>query len=338
MKSILIICLTLIPLYSYAWQRELKKEIEKIDLNFEGEIGVVVKNLKDGSRFDYNADKRWYLSSTIKVLVAISLMEAVEAGKIRLAQKITLEEKDFVDGAGPLLWNKPGAKFSVEYLLRAMLRESDNTATDILIGLIGIDEIRRDIKKWMPESGEITSLLEVRYLAYSELHPKARSLSNMDFILIKNEPLNERHVTFAKKINVPLQSLKAKDLEEAHEKYYTHGYNSASLQSYVALLERLEKGELLSETNSNLILDHMKKMKTGEHRLKAGLPSDATFIQKTGTQIHRACNVGLIRDNGNKTSDFAIAVCIKKDSESVESDDVFKSIAQKMKLNISAKI
>lgn len=335
MKCILIICLSLASFCSYAWQADLKKEIQKIDQRFNGEIGIVVKNLKDGSRLEYNADKRWYLSSTIKVLVAISLMEEIEAEKIRLNQKITLEERHFVDGAGPLLWSEPGAKFSVEYLLEAMLRESDNTATDILIGLIGIDEINRDIKKWMPESGEITSLLEVRYLAYSELHPKARSLNNMDFVLIKNKPLSERHIAFAEKIRVPHESLKAKDLEEAHEKYYGQGFNSASLQSYVTLLEKLENGKLLSEKSSQLILDHMEKMKTGEHRLKAGLPSEITFIQKTGTQIHRACNVGLIRENEKKTSNFAVAVCIKKSSESVESDEIFKAVAQKLPVSTS---
>lgn len=328
MRIILFLFISLTSFYSYAWQADLRKELKKIDQEFQGEIGVVIKDLKDGSQLEYNADKKWYLSSTVKVLVAISLMEEVEAERINLNQKITLKEKDFIDGAGPILWSKPGAQFTIEYLLKVMLQESDNTATDILIGLIGIEEINKDIKKWIPEAEPVTSLLEVRYLAYSELHPKARSLSNMDFILLKNEPLHKRHIAFAKRINTPLKDLKAKNLEEAQEKFYKHGYNSATLSGYVTLLEKLEKGKLLSKTNTVRILKHMENMKTGEHRLKTGLPSHYNFLQKTGTQIHRACNVGLIRQVGKKSSDFALAVCIKKDTESIESDEVFKAIGK----------
>lgn len=330
MKIFFFLCFALTSFSSFAWQAGLKNEIEKIDQDFEGDIGVVIRNLKDGSQLEYNADDKWYLSSTMKVIVAISLMEEIERGKIKLDQKVTLESNHFLDGAGPLLWSEPGQKFTVDYLLKVMLRESDNTAADILIGLIGLEELNRDMKKWMPGAGTATSLLEVRYLSYSELHPKARSLSNMDFVLLKNVPLEERHIAFAKKIKVPVRDLKSTNLEEAQEKYYVHEYNTAKLQSYVDLLEKLEKGQLLSKTSSNLILNHMKLMKTGNHRIKAGLTADLQFMQKTGTQIHRACNVGLIRKSSKKNSDLALAICIKKDTESVDSDEVFKKIGQKI--------
>lgn len=328
MKILFLLLFILYSLPSFGWQAELKKEIKRIDQSFPGEIGVVIKNLKDGSQLEYNANKRWYLSSTIKAIVAISLMEEVEKGKISLDQKVVLSSNHFVDGAGPVLWSKPGKQFSVSYLLKVMLQESDNTAADILMNLIGLKELNRDMKKWMPEAGTVTSLLEVRYLVYSELHPKARSLSNMDYILIKNEPLDQRHIAFAKKIKVPVTSLKYSDLEEAQEKYYAQAYNSAKLQSYVALLEQLESNQLLSRKNTNLLLDHMQSMQTGDHRIKAGLDSHLKFFQKTGTQLRRACNVGLIREPTEKSSKIALAVCIKKPNESINSDEVFKRIGQ----------
>lgn len=330
MKLVCILLGFLFSSPSLAWQGQLKSEIEKIDQNFEGDIGVVIKNLKDGSRLEYNADQKWYLSSTVKVLVAISLMEEIQEEDINLNQKVTLKEEHFIDGGGPILWSKPGEQFTVAELLKAMLRESDNTAADILIGLIGTDELNRDIKKWMPETGEITSLLDVRYLTYSELHPKARLLSNMDFIFMKNLPLEERHVVFAEKIKVPASRLKSSNVEVAHEKFYKQGYNSAKLQDYVELLEKLEEGKLLSKKYTGLIFNHMEHMKTGEHRLKAGLSNNYKFLQKTGTQIHRACNVGLIRKASESSSELALAVCIKKPSESINSDEVFKKIGQKV--------
>lgn len=330
MKFVIFLNCLLYAFSSHAWQSELKHKISEIDRGFEGEIGVVIKRLKDGSQLEYNAEKKWYLSSTVKVLVAISLMEEIQEGNISLNQKITLKDEHFIDGGGPILWSKPGEQFTVAELLKAMLRDSDNTAADILIGLIGTEELNRDIKKRMPSTGQITSLLEVRYLSYGELHPKAASLSNMDFILIKNLPLEERHAKFAEKIKVPVSELKASNLEEAQEKFYKRGLNSALLQEYVMLLEKLERGELLSRKYSGLILNHMEHMKTGDHRVKAGLSSDYKFFQKTGTQIHRACNVGLIRKASEATSEIALAVCIEKPSESINSDEVFKMIGQKV--------
>lgn len=330
MKALIWLSLSIISFSCFAWEEDLRKEIKKIDENFEGDIGLVIKDLRTGKKLEYNADEKWYLSSTMKVIVALSLMEEVEKGRIHLTQKVTLKEKNFVDGGGPLMWTEPGKQFSVGYLLKVMLRESDNTAADLLIGLIGPDELNRDFKKFLPGAGTATSLLEVRYLSYSELHPRARSLSNMDFVQLKNLPLEKRHIAFAEKIKVPITSLKYKNLEDAQEKYYTHGYNTAPLKSYVELLEKLEEGELLSKTNTQLLLTHMKEMKTGDHRIKAGLPSGLVFMQKTGTQINRACNVGLIRRESASKSDIALAVCVKKESESVSSNEVFKKIGERL--------
>jgi beta-lactamase class A len=330
MKNLFLLSTYFISFSAIAWQSSLEKRINAIDKNFEGEVGVVIKNLKDGSLLEYNADQQWYLSSTLKVIVAISLLEEVEKEKINLEQKIILKKKDYIDGAGPLLWSKPGKVFSVSYLLQIMLQDSDNTATDMLIRLIGVDELNRDFNRLMPEAGEATTLLDVRYFAFKELHPKAKSLTNMDFIQLKNYPLNKRHTAFAEKIKIPGSDLKAKDLEEAYERYYSSGKNSAKLQNYVHLLEKLDRNELLNESHTALLLNHMENMKTGENRIKAGLTSELKFFQKTGTQINRACNVGLIRKRSEDRSTIALAVCIKKPNESVKSDSVFKQLGHEL--------
>jgi beta-lactamase class A len=43
-----------------------------------------------------------------------------------------------------------------------------------------------------------------------------------------------------------------------------------------------------------LVLDAMERITTGDRRIKAGLPAGVSFAQKTGTQISRACNVGVV--------------------------------------------
>jgi beta-lactamase class A len=273
---------------SWAWQEQLTLKLRQLDESFQGELGVVVKNLRTGEGLGYKDKRPWYLSSTVKVLVALSLLEEVERGNISLDQELTLRQENFVDGAGPLIWSEAGKEFTVSYLLKVMLRESDNTATDLLIGLIGLEELNRDVQKWLPGAGPITTLLEVRYLAYSELHPRARELTNMDFVELKNHPLPERHKHFARKLGVPVSELKATDLEEAISRVYAKSVNSAHLAPFAELLSKLERGKILNKKHAHLVLTHMQEMTTGGARIRAGLSPELIFIQKTGTQLRRA--------------------------------------------------
>jgi beta-lactamase class A len=46
-----------------------------------------------------------------------------------------------------------------------------------------------------------------------------------------------------------------------------------------------------------MILSHginMREIATGTHRIQAGLPPGTAFAPKTGTQLERACNLGVI--------------------------------------------
>lgn len=326
MRMITFLILFLFTSQAFAWQKDLQKQIEEIDSEFDGDLGIVIKDLKTGERLEYNAKDNWYLSSTMKLVIAVSFLEAVEAGKLSLEQKITLKSDDFVDGTGPMLWSEPGKVFTLKEVLKYMLVDSDNTAADILVREVGVEELNRDFKRWMGKKAKATSLLQVRYLAYGELHPKAQTLTNMDYVLIKNEDLGNRHKVFSDKLKIPKEELQARDLEEAFERFYSQGYNSAKLTDYVSFLEKLESGKLLSPDHTKIILSHMEEMKTGEHRIKAGLDPSYIFQQKTGTQIHRACNVGFIKKSESKRPNIALAMCITKPEEHIDSDSIFKKV------------
>ena len=76
----------------------------------------------------------------------------------------------------------PGKALSVRYLLDQMLIHSDNTASDMLIRLVGIEQVNAVTRELVPEGfGPITTLADVRRLIYGELHPAARTLSGKDF-------------------------------------------------------------------------------------------------------------------------------------------------------------
>ena len=83
------------------------------------------------------------------------------------------------------------------------------------------------------------------------------------------------------------------------------GLNSANLAAFGHLLERLHRRELLNEEHTRKLLDAMESVSTGDRRIKAGLPAKARFAHKTGTQVGRSCNVGILNPH---VADDAVVV------------------------------
>lgn len=294
-----------------AWSVNLKAQLEKLSAQSQGNFGVYVKKIGSNEEMNFAGDRNWYLASTIKVPVAIALLQLVESKKLKLNQQLTLKTSDFVDGSGEVQFRKPGSKLTLSYLMEKMLTQSDSTATDMLIRLIGEDELNSMIRTKMGVDGfqPITTILQVRKDAFGNLHPKAGSLTNRNFIDLKRHKSNAAKLkAISRMTKIPTSKFHEKSIEAAFEKYYLTGLNSGSLKSFGFLLEKLHQGELLSKAHTDLILKYMSNMTTGENRIKAGLPKGLTFAQKTGTQVSRICNVGVLYGPQN----FAIAACMEK--------------------------
>lgn len=292
------------------WPEELQNRLNLIESETPGKLGVYVKHLQSGEWVNHNGDRLWYQASTVKIPVAIAILKMAEEGILSLSDRLILQESDFVDGAGDLLWMEPGTQFSILRLLELMLVRSDSTATDMLIRLIGEDELNRRIRTDMVTEGfePFTTIIRVRYEAYSEIHPDVNQLSNMDLVELRSVPPGEpRFLALVKNLQVGSEELRVGTIDEAFERYYTRRLNSVTLKAYATLLERLNNGELLSNTYTDLIFSMIEKIETGDHRIKAGLPSGVTFAQKTGTQHERACNVGVLQPRTKQA--VVIAAC-----------------------------
>jgi beta-lactamase class A len=312
------------------WKSRLAAEIEAIDEAMTGNFGVYIHHLGEDQSLRHNTDRYWYLSSTVKVPLAVAVLQKVEEGEWSLDQEIVLEESDYVDGAGDMLWHEAGESFSVQLLLEKSIRLSDSTATDMLIRLLGEDELNRQIRDDMIAQGfgPITTILQVRYDAYSEVHPDARNLSNRDFIDLKTvNTSEERYRMLLEKLDIGPDEANARNDREAFERYYERGINSASLEAFGTLLARLVRGELLNAENTGRLLGFMENITTGDNRIIAGLPADTVFAQKTGTQIARACNVGAINPRSQEHA-VIVAACAERFDQLSEAEAAFKKLGQ----------
>lgn len=275
----------------------------------------------------WHAERRWYLASTVKVPVAIAVLERVARGRLTLDHSVELLASDFVDGAGDLKYRAPGERFSVAELLAKSVENSDSIATDMLIRLVGIDAINRSLQRWTGGGfGPITTLQQVRYDAYGPLSPRVAHLPSSVFLSVRAAGDDEARLTaLAAALGMARGELPVESLEALFERYYERGDNTARLDAFGKLLEALAQRRLLDEPYAARLLGHMQRISTGKRRIEAGLPPGTPFAQKTGTQVRRACNVGTVYPN-DAARTVIVAACAARFEHLDQAERAFRAL------------
>ncbi|MFO7812893.1 MAG: serine hydrolase [Pelovirga sp.] len=313
------------------WARRLEQRLQAVDRAHIGDLGVYVKDLTSGIDVSLRADESWYLASGIKIPVAMAVLRKVENGEIALNTEIRLEESDYVDGAGQTNWHGPGSQLTVQYLMEQMLTVSDNTATDMLIRLVGLENVNRLVQELVPQGfGSVTTLADVRRQAYSRFHPNAFNLTGRDFFTIRKQSKEHGRIeALASVLNLTVEDFAVSDLDSAFAGYYATNLNGASLSAYGQLLQRLVQGHALQPESTQYIMALLLKVKTGKNRIKSGLPPARAFAHKTGTQHRRICDLGVVMDEGGARNPQAlIAVCSRDFKSLYSAEAALREVAE----------
>ena len=120
------------------------KEIKKYLESRIGTYGFFFEDLKSGYIYGYNENVQMVAAGCMKLPIAVSLIKSVEDKKIDFLDKIKIDGKDKVYGTG-IIHEFNEREYTVFELLVAMLIQSDNTAANKLIDIVGIDNINEDI-------------------------------------------------------------------------------------------------------------------------------------------------------------------------------------------------
>ncbi len=104
-----------------------------------GVLGLSAVALPSGRRLSFRGDAGFPMMSTVKLTVALALVRRVERGDVRLDDVVHVAKEDLSPGPkGDLASRSPdGFDLRVEALAEAMVEESDNTACDVLLPLVG---------------------------------------------------------------------------------------------------------------------------------------------------------------------------------------------------------
>lgn len=140
MKPILLLLLSLLTFskpHAQKSDKKLKATIQNLIQGFHGDIGVYVKNLKNGKTVTLNADTIFPTASMVKIPIVIGIMDKITHGELWYHQELQYRDSLLYEGVDILGSFKDSEKIELSKVMMLMLSMSDNTASLWLQSLAG---------------------------------------------------------------------------------------------------------------------------------------------------------------------------------------------------------
>jgi beta-lactamase class A len=122
------------------WPR-IEQEIEEFARRFAGRISLKARNLCTGETVAFHADRKCPTASVIKLPILVHTLLLAQEGSLFLDETVIVGEEDKKPGSGILTHLDTGRKLSLGDACALMIALSDNTATNLVIDRVGVDEI-----------------------------------------------------------------------------------------------------------------------------------------------------------------------------------------------------
>lgn len=127
-------------------EAEMHHAVQRLD----GVAGYAIKDLTRGESFDFNANLIFPTASSIKLTVLLELMRQAQEGKLSLDDKHTIRRNETTIGDDEPILAMLGdgtVTMSLRDIATFMIVLSDNSATNILIDRLGMDNINAEIAR-----------------------------------------------------------------------------------------------------------------------------------------------------------------------------------------------
>lgn len=236
-----------------------------------GVVGVGALHVESGQRASVRGGERFPMASVYKLPIAIAFLRDVDAERASLDQTVSYGASDLRPGLANSTINARlragAATATARELLAAMMMESDNTASDLVLRLAG------------GPGGVMARLREAGVEGMDVSRPEGQMA--LDYWGVANPPKASQWdlETFTR---LRAQVTPA-ERRAAAERFASDPRDTAAPDGMATLLARLQKGELLGVGSTRVVLDLMTRTTTGPQRIKGQLPAGTPVAHKTGT-------------------------------------------------------
>ncbi len=116
---------------------DVVRTIAAIKADIGGRVGVAALDTRSGVWLRHRADERFAMASAFKVLLAATVLLSVDRSELELRRLIPFSRADLLEYAPRARAHVDRGAMSVLDLCAAAVEVSDNTAANLLLGLVG---------------------------------------------------------------------------------------------------------------------------------------------------------------------------------------------------------
>jgi beta-lactamase class A len=248
-------------------QRALADRITDLGGNFDGIVGIAVRDVETGWTTSWNGQRYFPQQSVSKFWVALTALQAADAGRLDLSRQVTLTRDDLT------LFHQPvaadigpnGYTATLDQFMFRALTTSDNTCNDLVLRHAGGPEAVR-------------AMLARNGLDGIRFGPGERIMQSEIAGLRWQPAFSRGNAFYQARAAVPVDRRRL-----AFNRYVEDPVDGATPEGIVAGLARLQRGELLSQRSTARLLSILAQVRTGPQRLKGGLAPGWQIAHKTGT-------------------------------------------------------
>jgi beta-lactamase class A len=273
-----------------------------------GSVGIAARNLASGAEVHVAADELYPMASCFKIPIMVEVMRQVDAGTLRLGDRLTLSEADKSPGS-TLIHCHEGLRPSVRDLLYLMITLSDNTATDMLWRLVGLGSVNETMRRLGLGSIDCCMPNREYFLIESGAGDEWAGLSGPEIVARWGEIEARGGCEDAfRRVLEENARLSGAGFLHVYDRRWgrdeSYGYddsfavdqaldNQGTPRDMAALLAMIAQGTCASAPSCRLMLEIMSRQEWRE-RIPAGLPRGLLVANKTGSVSGTTNDVAIV--------------------------------------------
>ena len=280
MHSLALLSILLLAPAAFAQDAgRLQRDIDSIAGTARATVGVGIIHVESGREVYHNGDQWFPLASTYKVPIAVEVLTRVDRDAWKLDSVVALSEHDLVPFGSQLTDQfKPGQVFSIRRYMELMLTLSDNSATDVLLRLMG-------------GTAPVRERLVVLGLDGITVSRTVQELG-AEWIGFPLPPWEARDLASLRQL---MSSVKPDAHDSANRLFYSSRKDHGTPRAMARLLARIARREALTPPSTDVLFEIMQRDETGRDRIRALLPRGTVAATKTGTLANSSQNdVGIV--------------------------------------------
>jgi beta-lactamase class A len=255
----------------------LSRRLDAIARPFDGRVGVAFRVLETWRNYQLRGGERFPMASVYKFPIALTLLSMVDRGQLRLDEELHVGSQDLSIDHSPIAEDFPemGRTLTIFDLVTAMIVDSDNTASDVLLRKIGGPSA---VMQNLTRLGIVGMRVDRSELAIDADALRAARPAAFD---------RADRATLTK-----LEDSLTPGEQDAMQRAYVNDPRDTSTPSAIAeLLTLFQLGRAVSPESTALLLQLMTR---AHPRLSLKLPEGTPVAHKTGTGWGSFNDVGII--------------------------------------------